>query len=133
MARDAISSNATPCVYASNQHFLQNGVMTWSYTSDVGMMHLVIPFFLQIAVGDASAQVASLWEEKTQGTLGTPDAYGPWAEKWVPMVLPATIQPNHQTVPQWHCLLPVPSHDSHPHPSPRCSARDSVMSANSCK
>jgi hypothetical protein len=59
--------------------------MTWSYTSDVGMMHLVIPFFLQIAVGDASVQVASLWEEKTQGTLGTPDAYGPWAEKWVPI------------------------------------------------
>jgi len=64
MALDAISSNATPCVYASNQHFLQNVEMTWSYTSDVGMMHLVIPFFLQIAVGDASVQVASLWEEK---------------------------------------------------------------------
>jgi len=77
MALDAISSNATPCVYASNQHFLQNVEMTWSYTSDVGMMHLVIPFFLQIAVGDASVQVASLWEEKTQGTLGTPMARGP--------------------------------------------------------
>jgi hypothetical protein len=38
------------------------GVMTWSYTGDVGMMHLVIPFFLQIAVGDAIVQVASLWE-----------------------------------------------------------------------
>lgn len=52
-------------MYASNQWapntFCKMGVMTWSYTSDVGMMHLVTDFFLQIAVGDAIVQVASLW------------------------------------------------------------------------
>lgn len=57
MTRDAISSNATPCVHRidpkGSQHFLQDRVMAWSYTGDVGMIHLMILFSLQIDVADA--------------------------------------------------------------------------------
>jgi len=60
-----------------SQHFLQNGVMTWSYTSGVGMMHLVVPFFLKIAVGDAIVQVAKSVGVENPGNSRTA-AYGPW-------------------------------------------------------
>ena len=63
-----------------SQHFLQNGVMTWSYTSDVGMMHLVVPFFLQIAVGDAIVQVAKSVGVENPGDSRTA-AYDPWTGK----------------------------------------------------